>query len=142
MVPVLEMLKSVLVAVPPVVEAMAKRVVGEPAPLVEVATTVRRAYGVVVPPTPTASVNTAPPVPVIRNFIIAELVCPSRKVPVPVPLLRRRSPMKLLKLLKRFAEPSSVASSTLLRVIEELESPRNPASFEMVEPPTFTWEAE
>ena len=48
-VPVLEMLKRVEVAVPPVVEAMAKSVDGEPIPFVEVAVTESNAHGVVEP---------------------------------------------------------------------------------------------
>jgi len=47
--PVLLTEKSVVVAVPPVVEAMAKSVVGAPTPVVEVATMESWAYGVEVP---------------------------------------------------------------------------------------------
>jgi hypothetical protein len=48
-VPVLLTVKSVVVETPPVVEAMAKRVVGAPEPVVDVATMESCAYGEVVP---------------------------------------------------------------------------------------------
>ena len=64
--PMLLMEKSVEVAVPPVVEAMVKRVVGALAPVVDVATSERSAYGeeVEMPTLPLALMR-------IRSLLIA-----------------------------------------------------------------------